>query len=121
MKKRIILFICVMTLCLSACAKATVRTEHYEETVNDSSVEVSYELLNGERIYKAVLKEDSAISVNINTFAGELQLEIKAEGKQPDYTGRIRDNSSFNVNLHAGEYTILLVGNKHSGNISLAW
>ena len=123
MKKLIALALCGVILLTGCDGNATGCTIVGSlENVTNTSIEVSYQKLNGTKQYKKQFYDGYTVHCEVTTNSGELTLEIAKKGEEPIYTGSDFPEGGFTVNIHDdGIYYISLIADEHSGSVKLDW
>ncbi|MGN0650246.1 MAG: hypothetical protein ACI4KM_07405 [Oscillospiraceae bacterium] len=122
MKKIIALLLCGVLL-LTGCdgASGCTAVGSVEITTN-TSIELTYQKLNGTKKYDMRLHEGDSLAVNVTTNSGSLTIEIAQKGEEPIYTGSVFPDGGFTVNIHDdGRYYVSLIAEEHSGGVKLEW
>lgn len=123
MKSRILFIAALLfTLILAGCTSANYSTVISNENNTSTSMSMTYQKFNGFKTTTFKTEDNSAVSVEIVSDEGKLNLSIVDMDGKSYYQGNDLPTSSFVVNLDkAGKYKVTVEGEKHTGSYKIAW
>jgi hypothetical protein len=127
MKKRhLIVPLLLLLIILCSCTKGSGIMKNATEINTPTKMSMMYDKFTGfkETTIRVDKENPITISVNITTVSGKIDAYIAKENDKSDtsYEGNDIPTSSFTVTLsEAGDYTIRVDADDHSGGYSFSW
>lgn len=116
-KATVILSILLLALCLGGCDEEIFSGSR---KVDDSSYQIDFEMLNGERTQVLSFQEGDELKVDITRIKGSIKLSLTSTAGQEIYSGDCSITTNFTIRVpKTGEYVVSIVGKKAQGSVRI--
>jgi len=116
MKKAMaILSVLILALCLGGCDEDIFSGNR---RVDESSYQIDFTMLNGERKQVLPFREGDELKVEITRIKGSIRMAVTSEDGLEVYSGDCSVTTSFTVRVpKTGNYVISVVGSRAQGSV----